>query len=202
MKIICADGLERDFISLFDLYVLKGFDPALLLKDGGLLSLNNPPGLSFSKLINLAKLGIISDGHFMHYSWKHKKINPISISEEKVLDGYKWLALSPAFKWQNQDQLLGMNLSLFTFFTRLTSKVIDFFLLNHNKKKTYESLVYAPENSDFKWATGYEYLEFVHEAYFFKQKMIILSSNEASQDEFIYLHPTVLGWSMHVFVAK
>jgi hypothetical protein len=36
----------------------------------------------------------------------------------------------------------------------------------------------------------------------YKQKMIILSSNEASQDEFIYLHPTVLGWSMHVFVAN
>lgn len=201
MKIICADGLERDFISLFDLYVLKGFDPALLLKDGGLLSLTNPPNLSFSQLIQLSKLGIISNSHFMHYSWLNRKINPVSIVEDKILDGYKWIALSPAFKWENQDQLFGVKLGLFTFFIRCASKVINFLILNHDKKKMHESLVYAPKDSDFKWGTGYEYLTTMHDNNF-KEKMIILNETTRDENRFIYLHPSVLGWSMRVFVAK
>lgn len=201
MKIICVDGIEREFISLFDLYVLKGFDPALLLKDCGLLSLTNPPNLSFLQLIQLSKLGIISDGHFMHYSWMHKRINPISIAVDIVLDDYKWIALSPAFKWENQDQLFGINLSPFTFFIRCASKVINFLLLNHDKKKMHESLVYAPKNLDLKWGVGYEYLTTMYDSNF-KEKMIILNEKEEDEDKFIYLHPSILGWSMRVFVAK
>lgn len=202
MKLFCHDGIEREFISLFDLYVQKGFDPALLFKDDGLLSMTNPPDLSFFDLIKLSKLGVVSDAHLMHYSWLHSKINPISIAEDKVLDGYKWIALSPAFKWESQDQLFGVKLGVFTFLMRCASKMVNFFLLNHDKRKMYESLIFAPKDTEFQWATGYEYIGIQYDINYFKQKMIILNANTDAQEKYIFLHTSILGWSMRVFVAK
>ena len=92
MKLICRDGHEREFISLFELYVQKGFDPAFLNKDDGLLSMSNPPGKSASRIFQLAKLGITVEPYLWHYSWLYKKINPNSIAVNEVLDGYKWIA--------------------------------------------------------------------------------------------------------------
>ena len=201
MKLLCKDGHEREFISLFDLYVQKGFDPALLSKDDGLLSMSYPPETSPSKILQLAKLGITVDPYFWHYSWLYRKINPTSIAVDKVIDGYKWIALSPSFKWENQDQLIGVKLGFFTLLVRSAFKLINIFLLRNDKKKMYESLIYPIKGTEFQWSTGYECFGILYN-FDAKEKLINLVDNLDGQDRYLYLHPSILGWSMRVFVAK
>jgi hypothetical protein len=201
MKLICRDGCEREFISLFDLYVQKGFDPAFLLKDDGLLSMSTPPDTSFLKILRLAKLGISLESYFWHYSWLHKKVNPVSIHSDKVMDGYKWIALSPAFKWESQNQLIGVKLDAFTLLARGIFKFFNFLLLRSDKKKMFESLIYPAEGSEFQWSTGYEYQAVLYD-FDFKEKLIYLTEIVGDQDKTFRLHPSILGWSMRVFIAK
>ena len=201
MQLICKDGQEREFISLFDLYVERGFDPAFLIKDDGLLSLGNPPDASLLKMFQLAKLGISIDGYFWHYSWMHRKVNPTSIALDKVMDGYKWIALSPAFKWESETQLVGVKLGIFTTLVRVIFKFINFLLLRHDERKMYESLIYPVEGSEFQWSTGYEYVGILFD-YNSKEKLINLKDTIENKEDIFYLHPSILGWSMRVFVSK
>jgi hypothetical protein len=201
MKFICKDGQEREFISLFDLYVQKGFDPALLTKDDGLLSLGNPPDASYLKMLQLAKLGISIDEYFWHYSWIYRKINPVSIALDKVMDGYKWIALSPAFKWEAQDQLVGVKVGVFTSLLRVIFKFINFLFLRHTERKMYESLIFPLEGSEFQWSTGYEYIGILFD-FNFKEKLIHLKDTVGNNEEIFHIHPSIFGWSMRVFVSK
>lgn len=201
MKIICRDGHEREFTSLFDLYVQKGFDPAFLIKDDGLLSMSFPPGTSSSKIFKLASLGITVDPYFWHYSWLHRKINPTSIEVAKVMDGYKWIAISPSFKWESQNQILGVKLDLFTLLVRMAFKLSNFLLFRNDKKKMYESLIYPAKGTEFEWSTGYEYIGVSYD-FDAKEKLIYLGDTFDGQDKTLYLHPSILGWSTRVFVAK
>jgi hypothetical protein len=201
MKLICRDGQEREFISLFDLYVQKGFDPAFLIKDDGLLLMSNPPNTSFLKMFQLAKLGISIDAYFWHYSWMYRKVNSVSIPLDKVMEGYKWIALSPAFKWESENQLVGLKLGVFTLLIRGISKIINFLLLRYNKKKMYESLIYPVKGSEFLWSTGYEFIGILFD-YDSKEKLINLNDSSENKKDIIYLHPSILGWSMRVFVSN
>lgn len=201
MRLICKDGQEREFISLFDLYVQKGFDPALLTKDDGLLSMSNPPDASFLKMLQLAKLGVPIDAYFWHYSWIHRKVNPVSIPLDKVMDGYKWIALSPAFEWENENQLIGVKLGIFTLLVRGIFKLINFLFLRFDQKKMYESLIYPAEGSEFQWSTGYEYIGILFD-FNFKEKLIHLKDTVSNREEILHMHPSILGWTMRVFVSK
>jgi hypothetical protein len=201
MKLICKDGQEREFISLFDLYVQKGFDPALLTKDDGLLSMSNPPDASFLKMLQLAKLGVSIDAYFWHYSWIHRKVNPVSIALDKVMDGYKWIALSPAFKWESENQIVGIKLGTFTLLVRVISKFINLLFLRFDEKKMYASLIYPVGGSEFQWSTGYEYIGILFD-FNFKEKLIHLKDTVGNREEIFHMHPSIFGWTMRVFVSK
>jgi hypothetical protein len=202
MRLICSDNQVREFISLFDLCVLHGFDPVLLLKDGGLLSLLPPPAVSFLGGLDLARAGIILDPHIQHYSWLHRKINPVSIHYQKVIEGYPWIALSPAFQWEDKTQLTGVKLDLLTMLVRSFLKAWDFMSLKSDRGKFYKSIIRSDDGVDFRWSCGYKISGFSRSSLAEFSEIQLLAQSETEENISFHLDPSVLCWPLRVFVAK
>ena len=65
----------------------------------------------------------------------------------------------------------------------------------------YESLIYPVKGSEFLWSTGYEFIGILFD-YNSKEKLINLKNTIENKEDIVYLHPSILGWSMRVFVSK
>lgn len=203
MRLICTDHQERDFISLFELCIVKGFDPALLLKDGGLLSLREPPGLQSRDPVNLALSQIDLDPHLYHFGWMHRKANPVSIHYQKIIEGYSWIALSPAFQWEGQTQILGVKLPLSTLLMRFLLQIWDFLNLKMDRNKLFKSLIRSEKNSEFIWSRGYRISGFPRSGFPISFSSIEVVADPADVETTKFdIDPSVLGFTLRVFLAK
>ena len=113
----------------------------------------------------------------------------------QIYVGTNRIALSPSFKWENQSQLLGVKLGIFTTLVRCCFKLLNILLLRNDRKKMYESLIYPIKGREFQWSTGYEFFGILYN-FDAKEKLINLVDSFDGQDRFLYLHPSIIGWSM------
>ena len=110
----CIDGVDRDFSSVRDVAVVKGFDPVFLDSDDSQLRFDNQFGVWDS--LKIARTGTRVPGAFFHWSKKYRQENSVSISVYGLINRREYLAVLPSITVDRDDSVIGkMDLLTLTF---------------------------------------------------------------------------------------
>ncbi len=195
MKIKCVDGESRDFYFIRDRLLRFGFDPVLLDKDDNIISLSIPPNIGIIEALRLTVDGAIFPLYIYHWSKKNKKINPVSMPLESILEDVKWLSFLPSIEIDKETSLHGRQDAL-TSFTRFLTKIFRL-VLNRKDQPSFRTMIFGLNTSKFKFNYGYKVLglDYIESA---KEYFLVLSDDEVGP---ILVHPSLLGYTNKVLAS-
>lgn len=196
MRLKCLDGQYRDFTPLSDLFIAKGFDPCFLDEDKGLVQIDLPPNVSFFDAISLSKAGLEIKSYFKHWSRRHKKANPISVSVDDVAAEIEWIAVHSSLKYLRDDDLR-LRMDLFTSISRLFINIWDFFALNYAKSYTLDGLWPGINREEYPYFVGHKLHGFLY-SFDFRENRLCLEG----EDQKLYeVCGSLLGHTKHIYVC-
>lgn len=195
MKFQCIDGESREFELLRDKLIRVGFDPVLLDNDDGLISTSLPPNTSLFEALRFARDGINLPSYIYHWSKRSKKINPISIPLNTLLNDAEWLAFLPSIEVDKETSLFGKH-DLLTWSSRLLTKV---FRISSRVKdsSSFRKMIFGENIDKFQFNCGYRILglQTIEKA---REEFLLLRDSDESV---IAIHPSLLGYTNKVMIA-
>lgn len=196
MRFPCIDQKDRDFELVRDKLVRFGFDPVLLDKDDGQISTSLPPSTGFIEAVKLARDGITLPSYIYHWSKRSKKINPISIPYQSLIDDVDWLVFLPSIEVDKETSLFGKHDST-TWLARAITKI---FRLSSGKtdKSSFRTMIFGENIDKFQFNYGYKVLglQYIEKA---REEFLLLRDTEESV---IAVHPSLLGYTNKVMICS
>lgn len=195
MKFECTDGETRDFELVQDKLIRFGFDPVLLDKDDGQISTSLPPNTGFIEAVKLARDGITLPSYIYHWSKRSKKINPISIPYQSLIDDVDWLVFLPSIEVDKETSLFGKQDST-TWLARAISKI---FRVSSGKadKSSFRTMIFGENIDAFRFNYGYKVLglQYIEKA---REDFLLLGDGK---DSVIAVLPSLLGYTNKVMIS-
>jgi len=195
MKLPCTDDSVRDFELIQNKLIRFGFDPVLLNKDDGQISTSLPPNTGFIEAVRLARDGINLPTYIYHWSKRSKKINPISIPFNSLLEEVGWLAFLPSIEVDKETSLFG-KIDSITWLARAFSKISRSGFRTKDKS-TFRTMIFGENIHAFRFNYGYKVLglQYIEKA---KEEFLLLRDIDESV---IAVHPLLLGYTNKVMIC-
>ena len=193
MKLKCIDGKLRDFSSVFDLLLLKGFTPEFINDDNGLVSISYSPRLSLIEALKSSKYGILPSFIF-HYGRKHKRKNPCFVGTKEFVKSFRWIAITPSIN-EFSDYDLSSKMDFWTYSARSLTFLYDLLARKKVNRKTFPAMLRGITVDEFKFSTPYKVTDY----YFDSKNGGWLEINH--DGKFFYIAEHIIGYTRHIFIS-
>jgi hypothetical protein len=196
MNIECTDGVKREFSSLYDHFVILGFDPLILDEDGGFVELGLPPGVNFRNAIDMVRQGGVLDSWFCHKGRRNQKRNPIFVSIPDLLSRFDWLAVSQSFGNMLETDV-NKHMDFITKFSRRITYIYDFLAQNHGRRYSFNNYISGLDREKFKFGFGYK----KSSHYFSREAGMTCFLIEDFDGQKYIVNSSILGYLKYIYVA-
>jgi hypothetical protein len=193
MKFKCIDEKLRDFSSVFDLLLVRGFNPEFINKDDGLVSISYSPKLSLFEALKSSKYGVLPSFIF-HYREKHKRKNPCFIGTKEFVKCFRWIVITPSVN-EFTDYDLSFKMDFWTYSARSLTFLYDLLTRKKLNRKTFPAMLRGITADEFQFSTPYKVTD-----YYFDSKNG--GWLEISHDGGVfYIAEHIIGYTRHTFVS-
>jgi hypothetical protein len=196
MKFDCVDNETREFELVQDKLIRHGFDPVLLERDEGQISISTPPNTTFWDAVKLARQGIQLPSYIYHWSRRSKRINPVSFSIEAMFNDVRWISFLPSIEVEKETSLFG-RIGFLTFVSRGITKFVRLQSLTKDIP-VFRTMIFGQNVEKFKFNYGYRVIG-IHRIGKNDDEFLLVRDEEEST---IAISPSLIGFTNKVMISS